>query len=734
MYEADSALAHHSFEAKSRANLAAQYFLNNVPRVLSLVGTDEALFVLGCDVFLEGLAIALDQDTYGASFSDKLHSLRRSLKPYTFDERRLERALRNFGSNRTVTNGVRHEFQQLHREEALACAQRLLDFLESVDTANADYGLLSKELEKYWSIKKSPADFHEEIRAQILRANAYKQKNASLVEEIARHQEQVNALEQAQMDRKQLEQQYEQIRQQFSDSDKRVDELRRALHEAKEKTRVLSSKLAGAEDVRAYLDYISRFTSYTRSRQDYERSVLTLSSEQQRAVDLIRETGDYLIKGPAGTGKTLVIMHAVQKELDRARSEPGLSDERAVGVFTYTKSLARFNRYLARVIGSDSPDTVIRHVDSLYQKELRSFGYHIRYGEAFERELLSRYTLPFLPLDQLVLEVNDFIFGNDLSYADYVEQVVPRRGLKQPLSRAQREQVWAASRSVVEEMEKTKALTKYYGVALLKRKVQTDEAYRQRLLMRRVFVDEAQDLTAVELQLMKSISERGVVVVGDQQQMIYRLGGSYLRAGIDIRGRAQILKVNYRNTDQICKLSETYRSLDGEVDEKDLGLGEAFRIGPAPELFTAEHVNSLNTIISQRIDFFLSQLNYEPENLAIIAPTKRTLETLAKHLARTGIQSCVVNDEGFDFEASAGVRLSTMHSAKGLEFPVVFLVVPKLKNNDDIAQTQTIKQQRNLVYVSLTRAMDNLQIFTLDNPEEFALKDIHSVFEMIGKE
>lgn len=75
-----------------------------------------------------------------------------------------------------------------------------------------------------------------------------------------------------------------------------------------------------------------------------------------------------------------------------------------------------------------------------------------------------------------------------------------------------------------------------------------------------------------------------------------------------------------------------------------------------------------------------------------------------------------------------------MHSAKGLEFPVVFLVVPKLPGNTDIAQTQAIKQQRNLIYVSLTRAMDNLQIFTLNDPEEFALKDIAAAFELMEEE
>lgn len=708
---------------------ASEYCKHQLRRITSIIGSDEGMFTLACDSFLEGLAVTLDRNTRGLDFKEKIDMLRYALTPVILDERRLDRSFRNFGTNRRVSNDIRHEFKLLNGEDALAATQRLLDFLQSIDLVDVDYSLLSGELDKYWAVKKSPVEFHMELRSQILRANRFRQEKEDLLQKISDYQNVQEQLDELKAEKQRIEHEYERVRQQYDKSDKRVETLRKSLYETKERERNMAARLEQTEDVREYVDYLARFTSYTRSRQDYERSVLKLSAEQQRTVDLIRETGDYLIKGPAGTGKTLVVMHAVQKELERSREELGLTDERAVGVFTFTKSLARFNRYLAHVLGSDTPDAVIKHVDSVYQQELKGRGYHIRYGNDFERELIGAYSLPFLPLDQLVLEVNDFIFSNDLSEEDYVEQRVPRRGLKQPLSRAQREQVWAVSRQVVEEMERTKAVTKYYGVALLKRKANEDAAFRDRLMMRRVFIDEAQDLTAVELQFMKEISANGVVVVGDQQQMIYRLGGSYLRAGIDIRGKTQILKVNYRNTDQICKLSEIYRGLDGEVDDNDLGMGEAFRLGPAPELFTATNTKSLYENVGRRIEFFLSQLNYEPENLAIIAPTNGILDAMAKFLTRNGVKSCLVNDKKFDFETSEGVRLSTMHSAKGLEFPVVFLVVPEMSLKNDKAPAVSAALARNLIYVSLTRAMDNLQVFVLENDADLVIDGLTTAFD-----
>mgnify|MGYP002067508547 CR=1 FL=1 len=57
------------------------------------------------------------------------------------------------------------------------------------------------------------------------------------------------------------------------------------------------------------------------------------------------------------------------------------------------------------------------------------------------------------------------------------------------------------------------------------------------------------------------------------------------------------------------------------------------------------------------------------------------------------------------------VQLMTLHSAKGLEFPVVFIVgceyglIPFMKNDEDAAD---IEEERRLFYVAMTRAMDEL--------------------------
>jgi superfamily I DNA/RNA helicase len=70
-----------------------------------------------------------------------------------------------------------------------------------------------------------------------------------------------------------------------------------------------------------------------------------------------------------------------------------------------------------------------------------------------------------------------------------------------------------------------------------------------------------------------------------------------------------------------------------------------------------------------------------------------------------------------------------MHSSKGLDFPVVLVFVPHLPGNDSLSDRTRDTLQRNLIYVSLTRAMDNLNVFIRNNPSEQPLKDLIRAFD-----
>ncbi len=91
-----------------------------------------------------------------------------------------------------------------------------------------------------------------------------------------------------------------------------------------------------------------------------------------------------------------------------------------------------------------------------------------------------------------------------------------------------------------------------------------------------------------------------------------------------------------------------------------------------------------------------------------------------------------IRDEDFSFKETGTIRLSTLHSSKGLDFAVVLLYLPTLPPRGDFDERAGQGIVRNLLYVAMTRAMDNLNVFTLEGAhegqQEEPLQDLVRVF------
>jgi superfamily I DNA/RNA helicase len=72
--------------------------------------------------------------------------------------------------------------------------------------------------------------------------------------------------------------------------------------------------------------------------------------------------------------------------------------------------------------------------------------------------------------------------------------------------------------------------------------------------------------------------------------------------------------------------------------------------------------------------------------------------------------------------------VSTLHSSKGLDFPVVLLYLPSLPSAADYDEKSADSLARNLIYVAMTRAMDNLNVFVLEEARERAVQELVEVF------
>lgn len=95
------------------------------------------------------------------------------------------------------------------------------------------------------------------------------------------------------------------------------------------------------------------------------------------------------------------------------------------------------------------------------------------------------------------------------------------------------------------------------------------------------------------------------------------------------------------------------------------------------------------------------------ENLTALIGEAGKYETLDEFLADAALMSSADENAG-----DHAVTLMTLHAAKGLEFPVVFLtgmeegVLPHTRALEDSADD--VEEERRLAYVGMTRAMQEL--------------------------
>ena len=484
---------------------------------------------------------------------------------------------------------------------------------------------------------------------------------------------------------------------------------------------------AGSPQARDYVSYLRRFTLYARSRGDYQRSVMTLSEEQQALVNRLTGSGDFLISGPPGSGKTLVLLHALDAHLAGQDQELGVVPESPVVLLTYTRTLVRFSAYLARIIGRHRFRPHIATVDAFLLARLRDVvdqGYLVfdsraeqEYGELLSPTVTALESVGF---DQLWQEIDSVIFAGGLGREDYIHvrrptaveapavPVDPAGTLSLAAGGTDRRLVWDASVLLAAAMEERGAFSKHRATWRIAQGLRPD------MKARRIYLDESQDLAPADIATLKLLSEQGVVMAGDDYQRIYRSGLRFTDAGLDIRGRSRNLRRNYRNTQAIWSLAEEYRTGASDVS--------AARHGPEPELqIVTSYDDGLRAVV-ERCTFTQSVLGYIPEHVAVMTPSKDHLRDLLGAFQRKAINTSSLRSRSFDFEKTSGVRLSTMHSTKGVEFPVVILYLPGFKEGDE-------ELQRNLIYVAITRAMDHLLVVIPQGELSPAIADLRSCME-----
>jgi superfamily I DNA/RNA helicase len=149
--------------------------------------------------------------------------------------------------------------------------------------------------------------------------------------------------------------------------------------------------------------------------------------------------------------------------------------------------------------------------------------------------------------------------------------------------------------------------------------------------------------------------------------------------------------------------------------------------GPSPELVTYA---SQEEEVAGLIEWLksLDKSGIEISDVGILASTNAQSDLIAGRLSDAGVEAVFLKSNQADDRGRIGVRLATMHRAKGLEFHAVAL--PFLSKGtfpsqaalrsavDEVDRRSIVQQQKSLLHVAATRAKRALRVSWTGKPTE----------------
>lgn len=460
--------------------------------------------------------------------------------------------------------------------------------------------------------------------------------------------------------------------------------------------------------------------SILRSPLDKWRTFLHPS---QRTIVDRSYNGAARVLGGAGTGKTVVAMHRA-----RTLAKGCMGDQRVLFTTFSTNLASDIRSSMSKLCATQELRRIdILNLDAWVARFLKEqgFEYRISYDQK-ELESLwqdaaieSGCTLGFEPSFYADEWAQVILAQDELTLEAYVHAKRAGRGSR--LRRSDRMQIWG----VVEN----------YRQLMRERSVRdVDSAMRDaRLVLEQnptaapyayVVVDEAQDFSAPAFKLVRALAgeehANDIFIVGDSHQRIYGKQAVLSRCGINIRGRARRLRINYRTPEEIRKAAVaviaglSWDDLDGADDGNvEDEITQSLIHGERPEVHEFRDMTAEIDWISDRIEA-AEKAGLETKDICVVLRTNKLVDDYAIGLRERGHKAMVLKARRDDDRSIDGVRIATMHRVKGLEFDTVFLanmsdgtvpptyLLSKARREGNEEEVQ--QSERSLVYVAMTRA------------------------------
>lgn len=472
--------------------------------------------------------------------------------------------------------------------------------------------------------------------------------------------------------------------------------------------------------------------------------LLKLDPEQERLKDFGGK-GPTLVKGGPGTGKSTLAIYRVAKLRERGCTP--------ILFTTYTQALVGYSEQLLEQLLGQPPQqsqVEVTTVDSLanryYQQvwgkpKIATIEQCITYLDkalqiadiparnVFERQVY-RQALERLGSSYLLQEFQDVIESWGISnLEDYL--TLERKGRGTPLKHSLRVALWAV-------YEKWNSLIAQNGLVTWGAiRLRALDSVRQ--LMKKpyqaVIIDEAQDLSPTALRFLLALvpNLEGIYLTADASQSLYQRGFSWkqIHADLKVAGRTLLLKRNYRNTKQITDACTTILKDTHAGDSECLIQELSPHQGNVPVVCLTDDFDEENTAIQEFFVASAREFRLPLHGGAVLCPDSRIGYAIAQRLTGSGVQAKFVSGKQIDLNAPY-IKVLTLHSAKGLEFPFVVVAglrdgqLPYLPPNLPLEEKdEVIDEQRRLFYVGCSRAMRSLMVCGSRSKPSLFLNSLH---------
>ncbi|MDR2367160.1 MAG: UvrD-helicase domain-containing protein [Deltaproteobacteria bacterium] len=445
---------------------------------------------------------------------------------------------------------------------------------------------------------------------------------------------------------------------------------------------------------------------------------------QQRRLALRDYSGPSRVLGGAGTGKTVVALHRAKWLASKCAGQ-----ERILFT-TFTKNLATDIKHKLKKICTHEE---YAHID-VYNLDLwinefmesQKYDFKIAYGEEISK----------LWDEAIALNPNADDYGKTFYREEWAQIVIPqeafsldeyhnasRAGRGTGLNPKEKENIWGVFKTLINLMDENKLRDINMATYECRKII---ENMNSSPLYSSVIVDEGEDFNENDYKLIRKIAGNehlnDLFIVGDAHQRIYNQKTVLSRCGINLAGRGGYLRLNYRTTEEIRKRTvnilkdEPIDDLNGGRDKEKQCQSLTHGKPPVIKLFND---------FDQELAFIVGEIKNLPlagddlRNVCLVARTDDLLENYKTELMKRGFPVHHIQLEGSDDQTKKGIRLTTMHGVKGLEFPYLFMaavndgIIPPAKptpNADKVTERERLTSEKRLLYVAMTRAQKALYL------------------------